>query len=158
MSKGENVMNPTRLEMSGEIDAAPEVVYGIISDYQNGHQQILPRPEFADMTVEAGGQGAGTIIRVTIRVMGTETVYRMNVTEPEPGRVIQEEDETAGVCTTFTIDPLDGGKRSRVTIATEWKRKPGFAGFMERLLTPAITRPLYKRELEQLNAQAQKGA
>jgi hypothetical protein len=108
------------------------------------------------MEVEQGGTGAGTVIVVTMRTMGVETIYRMTVTEPEPGRVLVEEDAEAGVRSTFTVEGLDGGQRSRVTIATEWKRNPGCTGFMERLINPAIARPLYKRELEQLNEQAQK--
>lgn len=144
-------MSAGQVEVSRIIDAKPEVIYGIIADYRNRHPKILPKPEFAEMVVEQGGTGAGTVIRVTMRVMGMQQVLRMTVSEPEPGRVIQEENE--GVVTTFTVTPLEGGTRSRVTIASTWRR-PGFAGFVERLINPRVARGLYRRELELLAAEA----
>lgn len=145
-------MSDAQVEVSRVIEAKPDVIYGIIADYRNGHQKILPRPEFAEMVVEQGGTGAGTVIRVTMRVMGMQQILRMTVSEPEPGRVIQEENES--VVTTFTVAPLDGGTRSQVTIASTWRR-PGLAGFVDRLINPRVARGLYRRELEQLAAEAE---
>lgn len=146
-------MNKPQVEVSRVIDARPAVIYGIIADYRNSHPQILPKPEFAEMVVEQGGTGAGTVIRITTQVMGRKQSMRLSVSEPEPGRVIQEEDAT--VVTTFTVAPLDGDSRSQVTIASTW-RKPGFAGWVERRVNPLVTRGLYRRELALLAAEAEK--
>jgi hypothetical protein len=146
-------MNKPQVEVSRVIDAPPAVIYAIIADYRNSHPRILPKPEFAEMVVEQGGTGAGTVIRVTMQVMGSRQTSRLTVSEPEPGRVIQEED--AGLVTTFTVTPLEDGRRSQVTIATAW-RKPGLVGVIERLINPLVARGLYRRELELLAAEAEK--
>jgi hypothetical protein len=138
------------VEVSEAIPAPAENVYAILADYREGHPAILPQPYFRELEVEQGGQGAGTIIRVAMEVMGVKRRYRMEVSEPEPGRVLVEHDPGAGVRTTFTVAPLDGGHRSLVTIATETKTAGGLQGLMERLINPSITRRIYRQELQQL--------
>ncbi len=135
---------------SAVIDARPEEIYAIISEYRVHHQAIIPRAYFKEMTVEKGGQGAGTEIFLRMRVLGVEKTYYQYVTEPEPGRVLMEADPKAGVVTTFTVEPMDGGQHARVTISTESKPSPGFAGFMEKLIQPPISRRIYRQELQQL--------
>ena len=135
---------------SQEIDARPEAVYAVLADYRVGHPAILPKPYFEELKVEAGGRGAGTRLRLTMRVMGVTSVFHEVVTEPEPGRVLAESDAAAGVTTTFTVDPLDGGKRARVTIVTETRASPGVKGLVERLITPGVLRGIYRQELRQL--------
>jgi phage FluMu protein gp41 len=131
------------------------VVYGIFADYHTHHPAILPRPAFEDPVIEQGGHGAGTVFRIATHAMGQTTHFRMTVSEPEPGRVLVEEDAEAGVVTTFTVEPEAGGTRSRVTITTELRRKPGLAGWIEGLLSPRYLRRLYEKELEQVAAYAQ---
>lgn len=140
-------MESTHLKVSRVIEASAEAVYRVLADYRTEHPQILPRPPFTSLVVEKGGTGAGTVIRVGMKVMGTTRTMVMTVTEPEPGRVLQEEDLASGVRTTFTVIPLDGSTRCEVTIATVWQPKPGLQGLIERWLNPAIARPLYKKEL-----------
>jgi hypothetical protein len=125
-------------------------VYAILSDYRVNHLAILPKSYFTELTVEKGGQGAGTIIRVRMKVMGKELAYRQIVSEPQPGRVLMEADAAAGVTTTFTVEPLNDGQHSRVTIATDAKASPGVMGWMERLFNPAVMRRIYQQELQQL--------
>lgn len=143
-------MSTIRTQASHEIDARPEAVYNVLADYRTGHPAILPKPEFGDLVVEAGGRGAGTIVRFTMNVLGTTRTFRQAISEPQPGRVLQEADETGDVVTTFTVEPLAGGKRSRVTITTETRASPGLRGLVERLVSPRVLRGLYRRELRQL--------
>ena len=143
-------MSLIHAEASHVIDARPEQIYAILSDYHEGHPAILPKPYFTELTVEKGGTGAGTVIRVGIKVLGLERTYHMIVSEPEPGRVLVETDIDTGQTSTFTVEPLNGGTQSRVTIATDFKGSPGFAGFMEKWLNPPITRRIFKKELRQL--------
>ncbi len=110
-------MNTYQAEASAVIDAPPANVYAILADYHEKHPAILPSRYFTDIQVTQGGQGAGTLATVRMNVYGTKTLYNMIVSEPEPGRVLQEEDAAAGVVTTFTVDPIDRGTHSRVTIA-----------------------------------------
>lgn len=143
-------MTTLRTQATHDIDARPETVYGVLADYRVGHPAILPKPYFGALTVESGGRGAGTVIRFSMQVMGVERAFREVVSEPEPGRVLVEQDDAAGVVTTFTVDPLDGGKRSRVTITTETQASPGLRGLVERVVNPPVLRDIYRKELRQL--------
>ncbi len=143
-------MNQIHVEVSDVIAARPEEVYAILADYRVSHPAILPKQYFTELTVEEGGKGAGTIVKVGMEVMGRAFAYRQVISEPEPGHVLSEADVTAGVTTTFTVDPLDGGSRSRVTIATDAAVSSGVAGWLERIFNPPMMRRIYKQELQQL--------
>ena len=143
-------MSTYQAEASHIIPVPPAQVYAIISDYNDGHQAILPRRYFTEMIVTEGGQGAGTVIIVHMNVFGMRVTYNMKITEPEPGRVLQETDTEAGVVTTFTLDPVQNGQHTRVTIATEGHLSPGIKGWVEKLTTPPITRKVFREELQQI--------
>lgn len=136
-------------EATALVPAPPTVVYGILADYRR-HGDVLPPRYFGDLTVEAGGQGAGTVFRVTVRSFGRARQLRMAVSEPTPGRVLQERDLDADLVTTFTVDPVDDGRQSQVTIATDWARRPGLGGWLDRLVTPIGMRRVYAEELRLL--------
>lgn len=144
-------MRTMHVAVSEVIDAAPERVYAVLADYQNHHPHIVPKPFFAGLRVEEGGVGAGTVVVADMDVYGTKRTFRLVVSEPQPGRVLVESDAAAGLVTTFTVEPLDGGARSRVTIASDTQPSPGLQGWIERLINPAITRRIYRAELKQLN-------
>jgi hypothetical protein len=143
-------MATLRVEVSDTINARPEQVYAVLSDYHAGHRSILPKPYFAAMHVEQGGQGAGTVIRVSMNVYGAKREYLITVSEPVPGRVLSETDPAAGVTTTFSVEPVGTGNQSHVTIATESRLAPGLRGLLERLMNPFIMRRIYKEELKLL--------
>jgi hypothetical protein len=144
---------PLIVSKSAEIDAPADRLYGIIADYRHGHPRILP-PAFTGLTVEAGGVGAGTRIRVGMRVFGRVMTFPAEVSEPNPGRVLVERNfgDRPSV-TTFTVDRLDDA-RSRVTIATELPARTGIAGRVERFLTRRFLERIYTAELTNLAAVA----
>lgn len=131
------------------IDAPAERIYGLLADYHTGHPSILPKQYFTDLQVTQGGRGAGTQIVVQMNAYGSKATYNMVVTEPEPGRVLQEEDKGLGVVTTFTIDPLTP-QGSQVTISTTSPVKNGLAGWLEQKITAAVMRRVYRAELDQI--------
>jgi hypothetical protein len=135
------------------INASPETIYAILSDYHEGHPSILPQPYFKSLEVEEGGVGANTVLRVAMEVYGNKREFRLRVSEPEPGRVLMEEDPDAGTVTRFTLDPMADG-RTRVTIASDFRAAGGLRGWLERLMNPAITRRIYEAELELLDQAA----
>jgi len=102
------------------------------------------------MTVDEGGVGDGTVTTVLMNVFGTRATFQLHVTEPEPGRVLVEEDRSTGDVTTFTLDPDNGSGGTRVTISTKAKTGPGLRGVVEGLVNPSITRKIYREELQQL--------
>jgi Polyketide cyclase / dehydrase and lipid transport len=144
---------PTRyleIESSRVIDAAPADIYAVIADYNVGHQAILPRKYFTELVVEKGGTGAGTVTRLTMKVMGKEFKYHQIVSEPESGRVIKEADMDTPQYSTFTFDPVNGGKQTRVTINIFHPQSAGIMGFLEKLTTPPLTRRILDQELQNL--------
>jgi len=138
-------MSNIHVSVSRVIDAPADVIYGILSDYRAGHPSILPKPYFKELVVEEGGVGEGTVARVGMEVMGSQQTLRLRVTEPEPGRVLREEDAAAGVVTLFTVEPLAAG-RSRVTFDTDMPASDGLRGWLERRTTPFFMRRIYHAE------------
>lgn len=144
-------MSRIRAQTTAIITAPPAAVWSIIADYRQGHPSILPPRYFAGLDVEEGGVGEGTVFRVHMRVLGSIRTMRMRVSEPEPGRVLEEADLDSDMVTRFTLDPLDDGRTS-VTIATTWLPRPGVSGLIDRAVTPSLMRLVYSAELAQLEA------
>jgi len=135
-----------RVEASAIIDAPVERVYGIVADYRNGHPRILPPKYFTGLEVEQGGVGTGTVIRFGMKVLGQTRTLHAAVTEPEPGRVLVETAPDGSVVTTFTADPVDGG-RTRMTFSTVGRTPPGVMGRVEAWLTARMLPRIFRDEL-----------
>lgn len=129
-------MDKIHAHATREIEAPPEKVYAVLADYNESHPAILPKQVFSDLVIEQGGIGAGTVVRVTMSAPGTKQELHVTVSEPEPGRVLIE--SGSGMITTFTVDPVDAGRSSQVTIAIEVTPSPGLQGWIERLVTPGL--------------------
>ncbi len=153
-------MSQITVKAAAILDARPEDVYATIADYHQGHPSILPKENLYDLQVEQGGIGAGTIIRFKSRVLGVERAFHHRVTEPEPGRVLVEQDVDPNaaqkVTTTFTVTPVEEGRKARVEIASLMQLSPGVQGWFERLIIPRVTEPIYRKELKLLEAVAQR--
>lgn len=143
-------MSLIHVEYSDVVPASAEEVYAILRDFEVKHPAILPKPYFDKVEVLEGGQGEGTVYLLEMNVFGARTKNRMEVSEPEPGRVLMERDPTAGLTTLMRVEPVNGGQASRVTIKTDFTASPGWRGFMEKLMNPPITRHIYKKELQKL--------
>ncbi len=139
---------------SSHIGSPSRVVYSIIADYRAGHQRILPRPPFESLVVEQGGTGAGTVISVQMRLMGRVRTFRAEITEPDPGRILRETIPDDDVVTTFTVEPLDDGRKSNVTISTEYAARNSVAGAFEAWFMKVLLRPVYVRQLALLTSVA----
>ncbi|HKD89160.1 MAG TPA: SRPBCC family protein [Streptosporangiaceae bacterium] len=133
------------------VGAPAETVYGYIADMRDHHPRFLP-PAFSGFQVESGGVGAGTVTRFKMTAGGRTREYRMQVAEPEPGRVLTESDTGSSAVTTFTVSPRDGA--SLVQISTAWDGAVGIGGFFERMFAPRVLRGIYADELKRLDAYA----
>lgn len=140
-------MRRVNIASAGYVPAPSAEVYALLADYRNGHPRILPEEFFAGLEVEEGGVGAGTRIRVGVRVFGSVQTLRLEVSEPEPGRVLAERDVASGAVTSFTVDP--DGRGSRVTIAVDWQPR-GVVGWVQSRFLPGYLRRLYPAELAKL--------
>ena len=143
-------MTMFQMETTQIIDAPAEAIYAVLADYHVGHNAILPRPYFQEMTVLEGGHGAGTRLRIKMKILGKEYTFNQIVSEPEPGRIIKDTDIHTGEGAAFILDPIGDGQRTKVTILSEFIKETGFAGIMQRLITPPISRFVLKKELRNL--------
>lgn len=141
-------------EFSGSalVDAPADIVYGVIADYDDGHQRIVPNPPFETIRVVRGGRGDGTIIEVGVRVMGVRQAYTSVISEPEPGRVLVESNDN-GYVTTFTVEPRSGGRQALVTISSEAVAGGPLAG-LQHWFIRRLMQPVFARELAQLESVA----
>jgi hypothetical protein len=139
------------VSVTSRIDAPPQNVYAVLADYHNGHPHILPTQYFRNLKVEEGGLGAGTRTWVEMHVLGTTRKFHSIISEPEPGRVLVESEMDGDSVTTFTVNPVEEGGATDLTISTSFATHPGLAGAIERRLTSSMLRRVYLQEMSQLN-------
>lgn len=90
------------------IDSSAHDVYDVLRDYRY-NQFILPSHFFEDVKIIKGyGIGEGTRIQKVYRIPILNRRYKMilDVTEPKPGRIIQEIDTNAYNIIQFIVDPI----------------------------------------------------
>ncbi len=138
-------MHEIRAHAEASIASDAELVYGILADYRHGHPAILPSKYFRNVEVEAGGTGAGTRLRFQMPALFGWRDFKVEISEPEPGRVIEETETSVGSVTRFTVDPSTGG-HCRVRIETQYRRK-GLSGWIESRLAPPFLRKIFQEEL-----------
>jgi hypothetical protein len=139
---------------SAIILAPPARVYGIIADYRVHHPRIVPPEYFRAVAVEAGGVGAGTRVRVETRVLGRTQHFVHHIREPEPGHILEEVDAGGFSVTRFTVEPVEQGTSSDVTVETTFRIRTGPLGAIERAVTAAMLRRIYRKELARLEQYA----
>ena len=151
-------MGQIKVKADAVLNAQPEDVYATIADYRKGHVSILPKENLYDLQVVEGGYGAGTIIRFKSRILGVEQAFHHRVSEPEPGRVLVEQDidTVQNLATTFTVIPVEEGQKSQVEISTTMNASPGIRGFAERVVVSIFNPRIYRKELKLLESVAQK--
>jgi len=142
--------NTLHAESSAEIGAAAHEVYRTLADYPNGHLRVVPPRYFANIQVEEGGYGEGTVLGFDMRAFGSTQHARVRVSEPEPGRRLIETEQRTGAVTSFMVEPL-GTARSRVTIAIDMPVRAGLLGWVERLVTGSYFRRVFSAELVRLD-------
>jgi Polyketide cyclase / dehydrase and lipid transport len=135
----------------GKVAAPATTVYSYIADMREHHPHFLPSA-FSGFQVESGGVGAGTVTRFRLTAGGRTREYRMQVAEPEPGRILTESDTNSSAVTTFTVDPQ--GDASLVRISTAWDGASGIGGVFERMFAPRVLSAIYADELRRLDAYA----
>ncbi|MHB1715819.1 MAG: SRPBCC family protein [Acidimicrobiales bacterium] len=148
-------MGTVRASAERLVDAPADVVYGCIADMRDHHPHFLP-PAFSGFQVESGGVGAGTVVRFTVTAGGRQREYRMEVSEPEPGRMLTESDTNSSLVTTFVVEPR--GDASSVRVTTTWTGAGGIGGFFERRFAPNAMERIYADELDRLDAHVRQHA
>jgi len=140
-------MTEIRVTARRYINAPADVIYKCIANYRDHHHRFLP-PAFSQYQVVQGGYGTGTVVTVDVTAAGRTRSYRLDVTEPIPGQLVQEVDRQSSVVTRFQV--LPNGTGSDVVIGMRWQSGGGLSGFLERLGAPWVTRRLLDDELRRL--------
>jgi len=143
---------------SSIIQAPAEEVYNVLKDYNNEHAHIIPRKFFDGMRVLRGsGVGEGTRFEAHFKTFGQRTTLVMDVSEPEPGRILQEIDTQAVNITKFIVDPIvDNDSSCNVTIRTDVMKERGWvAGTIDMWIKRKIMTHMYEEELKTLNQHMQ---
>lgn len=141
-------MRRDHFEMVALIQGRPEEIYAVLADYRYEHAHIVPSKYLRNLEVEAGGVGAGTVIRYRARAFGIERPSRAVISEPEPGRVLVEKETTSTLQTTFTVTPTDDPQQAHLQIATRWIPSRNPFKMAEQALYPVIMRDMYTRSLQ----------
>jgi hypothetical protein len=132
---------------SVEIKSPPELVYKILVDYEKHHLQILPREYFKKIDIRSGGIGAGTVLRIEMKILGATYVFSCQVSEPEPGQVIVESNLDGSGETTFLVEPIRNGAAALLTIETRFATPFGLIGGLQGIVTCIMLRRIYRKEL-----------
>lgn len=140
------------VEAEALVSAPAQQVYALLADYHHGHPRVLPRA-FTGLRVIEGGTGAGTVVDVGMKAFGRVRTVRGYVTEPEPGRVLEESYPASSIVTRFYITPLPDARCS-VRIWSELNSKGGWAGWLERKLVRSYLVKVYREELALIAAVA----
>jgi len=125
------------------IPTSPATAYGYLADMHE-HERFLP-PAFSKFSIEHGGVGTGSVVSFTVTAGGRSRPYRMTVSEPISGSLV-ETDTNSTLVTTFTVTAH--GEDALVRIETTWQGAAGIGGFFERRFAPKVMRKLYADELE----------
>ena len=155
MTNGHSTGTKLHVEASARVHGPGAEVYRMIADYRSGHPRIVPPKYFRDLRVVAGGYGDGTAIEFDVLAFGKVMHFRASVTEPEPGRVLEERNLNDGSVTRFIVEPA-GSSTSRVTIASDRPlERTGVLGWFEGALTRTFLRRIYAQQLARLDEQVQ---
>jgi hypothetical protein len=143
-------MSRVTARASRQIGAAPDRVAAFLRDYRAGRARILTG-NYSAYRVEAGGEGAGTVVAYHFAAGGRERDYRLRVEESEG--VLRERDELSSFVSTWTVTPAAAG--SDVTLEGSWNGAGGIAGIFEGLFAPLGLRRIYGQVLSRLDAELQ---
>jgi hypothetical protein len=152
LERGSKIMTQLMVHSERLLSAPADLVDHLFADFVNHHPRFLP-PQFTQVQVLKGGYGAGTGYTFTSLFGGNARGFRMRVSEPEPGRVLVENDTRSPLVTTITVNPQGVG--SRVILETVWESSGGLMGLLESWFAPGMMRRMYEDEFNRLERYAQ---
>jgi hypothetical protein len=138
---------------SKHLDAPPERVLELLRDYRQARPRILT-DNYSAYRIEAGGDGAGTVLAYHFAAGGRERDYRLRVEESEGA--LRERDQLSSFVATWSVTPAGSG--SEVTLEGAWNGAGGVGGAFERLFAPLGLRRIYGAILSRLASELQASA
>jgi hypothetical protein len=143
------------VEAQAVVRASARNVYAILADYRHGHPRVLP-PAFTGLDVLEGGTGAGTVFVVSMKAFGKVRSMRGVVTEPEPGRVLEEAYPDDNGVTRFYVTPISDTE-CNVKLWSELESADGLKGWIERKMAVPFLTKVYTQELKLIEEVARTG-
>lgn len=141
------------VETDSVIHAAAKDVYAVLADYNNGHPKIMP-PQYCEglNVLKGSGVGENSRIEAHFNIYGQRETLVMDVSEPEPGRILQEIDTKATNITRFIVDPIDQAT-CRVTLQTKIMKQTGIppGPTLDMWLKSFVLKQIFTEELKLLN-------
>ena len=125
------------------IEASPGEVFQALSDYETKRPRMLT-PHYLDYVIQQGGRGNGTIIRYRLKAAGRQRPYEMHIEETVKGQILTERDKGSSLVTRWSVLPVAGGQKSKVSIESDWEGGSGIGGFFERTFAPPGLSRIYK--------------
>lgn len=122
------------------------IVHDYITDYVNKHARFLP-VQYCNYRVEAGGQGAGTVISYTLVMRRGSRDLRMNVSEPLIKQTIVESNQDSSYVVRWRLlaQNLD---LTDIMLETEWRsRKRGMRALLEHVFATIALRRMHRQTL-----------
>ena len=138
-------MAPLTARAGKQIGAPPEQVLAFLRDYRDARPRILTS-NYSAYRVEAGGEGAGTVVAYHFAAGGRERDYRLQVEEADGA--LRERDQLSSFIATWTVAAAGAG--SDVTLEGSWQGTTGIAGMFEGLFAPMGLRRIYGEMLKRL--------
>lgn len=142
-------MGHIRVKSEQVVDARPEEVYAALKDYKHIRPKLLT-PNFLNYQVKRGGVGNGTEVDYSLKAAGRERPYHVQVNETVKGKLLTERDTNSSLITRWTLLPVKDGKKTRVSLSSEWEGAGGIGGFFERAFAPMGLRRIYGSMLSML--------
>ena len=142
----------TRIHAKAEriIDAEPEEVWAMLTDYTDTRARMLPE-SYLEYAVERAADGVGATLTYRLRAGGRERAYRMDVEVATPGQLLIERDQTSSYTTRWQVERVGPGAHTRVRLYSEWEsRATGLSGIFERRFAPMGIQRIHQETLVRL--------
>ena len=139
-----------RVVVSADYDAPPDRVWAVLEPVED-HVEWMADAEAIRFVTEQT-RGVGTAFECDTRVGPLRVTDRLRITEWEPGRRMGVRHEGLVTGTgAFTLEPLDGGRRTRFT----WEEEliaPWWLGgrLTARVAGATVMRAIWRRNLNRL--------
>jgi len=132
----------TRIRVSADYDATPDAVWRVLEPIDDHAQWMADAETIRFLTDQT--EGVGTRFECVTRIGPIRLVDDMEITAWEPARTMGVRHR--GVVTgegRFTLEPLDGGRRTRFT----WDEELRFPWWLGGPLGSAVGGPLVLRRI-----------
>ena len=131
-------------QVSQILDAHPERIDEVLTEYRNGNRAIAPHSICVDLHVEDNPHDFGTMIHAKVNLTGFEHEFREIMFEQAPLRLIMEYDAEYETMLIIVIESITYSDKTRITISTAYVPQSSFTYFVEDLLIPGNLHHIYQ--------------